>query len=96
MTLFSGFSLIKWVAGFAFWRGEKLGKLLFYAVLAVVAFGIYHKIFFQPRTYTNIKFVKPATVNYSTPAVCTPAEKEQEALFLGIKLWRLKLGVRVR
>ena len=42
--MFKGFSFLKFVNGFALWKGEALGKFLYFALIVAVSLGLYHKI----------------------------------------------------
>lgn len=57
-----GFSIIKFFSGFAFWKGDKLGKLLFYGILIAVAITIYHKAF-EPKQTTVIERIETQVIN---------------------------------
>ncbi len=48
------FSLFKFFAGFNIFNGEKLAKLVFYAILIAVGIGIYHKTFIAKTQTTKI------------------------------------------
>jgi len=38
------FSITKLFSGFAFWKGEKFGKLLFYGIIVAMGLAVYHQI----------------------------------------------------
>ncbi len=42
-------SLIKFFSGFNIFNGEKLAKLVFYAILIFIGIGIYTKTFIEPK-----------------------------------------------
>jgi len=93
-TLFSGFSWSKLLSGFAFWKGEKLGKLIFYTILFALAFGIYHKVFYQKTTVTQYRTIIQQADNVTMESP-KQVEKKDTAIFLGLKLWRLKAGIQL-
>lgn len=79
------FNLIRFFAGFNIFNGEKLGKLIFYAILIAIGLGIYHKTFIAPTQKTNI--IRPQNVIIQ--------QYKNKDLFLGIKIWKIKLGVGI-
>jgi len=78
------FSIIKLFSGFNIFNGAKLGKLVFYFVLIAIALGIYHKTFLMRTIRQDIK----------AETVIIQAQ-DKSALFLGIKLWKAKIGIIV-
>lgn len=88
------FSLTKLLGGFAFWQGPKIGKIIFYAVICIIALGVYHKIFFARSVVTNQKTIIQRADNVSVKTGSQDSGKEDN-IFLGVKLWRLKLGLRI-
>lgn len=88
-----GFSIAKFFGGFAFWKGEKLGKLLFYGIIAAfvasLALGIYHKIVAPTYLTENRNIItRPSAVNIDQRQIVQTEEK-----FIGVKVWFLKLGL---
>jgi hypothetical protein len=80
---------LKFLAGFNIFDGEKLGKLVFYAILICVAIGIYHKTFVMPtyKTVQQTHITQPGTVTIYQDG------KKPDDHFIGAKVWKLKLGV---
>ena len=91
------FNLTKFVGGFNIFSGPVQGKLIYYGVIfsivAAVSLGIYHKL--TQTTYAaNYKnqikaeqVVVDQKVIYPTP---------EDNLFLGIKIFGLKLGITIQ
>ena len=77
------FSLIKFLSGFAFWKGDKLGKLIFYGILITIGLTIYHKAF-EPKQITKIErqVVEKQVVNN--------CPDEMKIAGIQINLWKLK------
>lgn len=75
----------KFFSGFAFWRGSVIGKILY--------IGILYFCF----NFILIKFTQPTQKSEITNAeiVNIVEAKQSSAFFLGIKLWRVKLGATV-
>jgi len=87
------FDIKKFFSGFAFWKGDKLGKLLFYGVIAVfvatIALGLYHKIVGPTYSTDNKNTIDhPGNVTIDQRVITRTSEQ-----FIGVKLWFLKLGV---
>jgi len=85
--IFAGFSLVKLLSGFALWKGSVLGKLIFYAIIIAIGIGIYHKTFIAP-THTTI-ITKPEKV-------IVDGKCDKDFAFVGIKLWKIKLGATIK
>jgi len=85
------FSITKLLSGFAFWKGEVVGKIIYIAIIVTICLGVYHKIT-QTTISTENKNIltKPETVNIDQRQ--TFPEKE-DSFFLGVKLFGLKIGV---
>ena len=87
------FSLTKFIGGFAFWKGAVIGKLLYWGIIAAVVLGVYHKIT-QPTynydtSYRNV-IQGNTEVTIDQKQVIPTSE---EAVFLGVKLFGLKVGI---
>jgi len=80
------FSIIKFLSGFAFWKGDKLGKILFYGVLIVLALTIYHKAF-EPKQITKVERIETQIINQ--------CPKESGLFHVGINLFGLKLKLGI-
>ena len=78
--------LIKFFSGFAIWKGEVIGKLLYYTIIVSICLGVFWAIFLKPqfKTIQNAQTIQ----NITTP-------EQKDFMFLGIKFWKLKLGVSV-
>jgi hypothetical protein len=77
------FSLLKFFGGFNIFNGEKLAKLLFWAILIAAGIGVYHNAF-KPKTVT----INQAPVTYHTETIV----KDQPNI-ASLQLWRIRLGV---
>ena len=86
LPIFAGFNILKLFAGFNIFNGEKLGKLIFYAILIAIGIGVYHKTFIAPTQKTVIS--KPQTVIMN--------KCEKDFAFVGVQLWRIKLGMGIK
>lgn len=52
--IFAGFSLVKLLSGLAFWKGDKLGKLIFQvAIIALCLWVFYAKFIAKDAPVTN-------------------------------------------
>ena len=54
------FDIKKFLNGFAFWKGEQLGKIIFIAILITVGLAVYHQIT-RPTQSQKIVVQKGAT-----------------------------------
>ena len=92
--IFSGFSIVKWLAGFNLFNGEKLGKFLFslvlFAVLFFVAIGIYHRAFIMPTTSTKTTIQEVREIHNHYETINKPNNR-----FLGVQIGPLKLGAGI-
>lgn len=77
------FSILKFLSGFNIFNGEKLGKLVFYAIIFIIGIGIYHKTFIAKTQTTQIK----------TEKVIYYQECPQKDRFIGMKVWRFGIGI---
>jgi len=77
------FSIIKFFTGFNIFDGAKLGKLLFYTILIVIALTIYHKAF-EPKNITKVEKIEKQIIYEGCP----------DANVIGVKfnIWKLKLS----
>jgi len=75
--------LKKFVQGFALFNGEVMGKILYYGLLWLLFQGIYTKLT-APTTQQTIK----------AETVINQAENHKRA-FLGVKLWRVGMGIYI-
>lgn len=73
------FILKKFLSGFNIFSGEKLAKIIFYAILIAIGIGIYHNAF------------KPKTIYMAPVTQITYTESKEIAKF---KLWKI-LEVRL-
>lgn len=81
--------LAKFFGGFKFWGGavpfERLGKILFVAVICVgICFGFW-KVFIEKKIQ-NVTHYDNCTVTQNAPVVCP-----KEPVFELLKIWRLRL-----
>lgn len=84
LPILAGFSITKFLGGFALWKGEAFGKILFYAIIILVAITIYHKAF---KATTTI--VKPGQV-------IIQQQNCKDKVFLGVQLWSVKIGASIK
>lgn len=78
--------VLKFLSGFAFWKAEQFGKLLYYVIIVSACIGVYWAIFLKPSTTTHQ--TAQTIQNITTP-------EHKDFMFLGIKLWKIKLGASV-
>ena len=84
------FNIAKFFGGFAFWQGDKLGKILYVFVIVLVCLGVFWKLFLAP---TNID---KSSQRARTITNITQEQERKDDIFIGIKLWALKLGISVK
>lgn len=78
------FSVVKFFSGFNIFQGDKLAKLIFYAILIIVGIGIYHKVFVSKSNVTKIEKVEKQIIYQDCP------DKDN---FVGVKIWKFRLGL---
>lgn len=78
-------SFEKFFSGFALWRARAFGKFLYVAVIVALVIGAYHRLFLVSPVSTRIEKVD---------TLIQPPENKK-AVFLGIKFWRVGVGVYV-
>jgi hypothetical protein len=83
------FSIVKLLGGFAFWKGDKLGKLIYYLLIISACLFAFYKLFIAP---TN---VDQSSQQAETITNITQIEKAEDSVFIGIKVGGLKLGLRL-
>ena len=78
--------LAKFFSGFQIWRGEVIGKLLYYTIIVSVCLAVFWAIFLKPQ----FKTIQTAQTiqNITTP-------EHKDFMFFGIKVWKIKLGASV-
>jgi hypothetical protein len=82
------FNILKFLGGFNIFNGEKLGKLVFYAVLIIIALTIYHKAF-EPKQVTKIErqVIEKQVVNN--------CPNEEKVLGVRFNIWKLHLNLGI-
>lgn len=81
--------LIKFFSGFAIWKGQQFGKILFFSIISLaVVFGFW-KIFLEKKI-SNIQHTEITGSNV-TYQYQDCSDKIKEDAFSLIKLWRLRL-----
>lgn len=75
------FSLLKFISGFFPTSGERVGKLLYYAIIIVVALSIYHKVFMAKTEQTIIRDAKQVVIQ----------EAKKDTAFCILKMWHLRV-----
>ena len=78
--------LVKFLGGFAFWKADKLGKILFVSAIAVVCCLILWKAFLCKTTATTIG--KGSVVNYYYQDC---SDKVKDDTFTVLKIWKFRL-----
>ena len=82
-----GFSIAKLLGGYAIWQGEKLGKLIYNLSIIAVCLGIFWAIFIKPTHSTHQ--TAQTIQNITTPS-------KEDFSFVGVKLWKFKIGVTIQ
>ena len=64
------FSILKFLKGFAFWKGEILGKLIYYFIIASIAIGAFYVLFLRPthRDTQKADKIENTTINQAESA----------------------------
>ena len=64
------FSIAKFFSGFAFWKGEMLGKIIYYLVIVSVALGVFYVLFVRPthRETQKADLITNTTINQEEKA----------------------------
>jgi hypothetical protein len=65
------FDIGKLLRGFAFWKGEVLGKIIFVLVIAIVVCGVFYVLFIRPthRTTQKAETITNTTINQVEDAI---------------------------
>lgn len=82
-------TFLKFLSGFNIFSGEKLVKLVFYFILIAAGIGIYHKAFIEPTIKNTQKTVIQRVERYYQ----TQDGSARDNNFLGVKIWRFKIGL---
>jgi hypothetical protein len=83
------FSPLLFLGGFNIFNGEKLAKLIFYAVLIAIGIGIYHKTFIAP----TFKTIQTTRIQQARDVTVYNDGAQAREKFFGVKLWKLKAGL---
>jgi hypothetical protein len=83
--------LIRLFGGFAIWKDDRLGKVIYVGIIIVVALTIYTKAFVEPkyRTISQQRIEKVEKIEYHNETFI----QNKERFFMGLKLWSFKLGL---
>lgn len=88
--------MIAWVirlfGGFAIWKDQQLGKVIYVLIIIVLALTVYTKTFIEPK-YKNIsqqKIERVEKIEYHNETIIQGAK---ERVFIGAKIGPLKLGI---
>jgi hypothetical protein len=65
------FDIGKLIRGFAIWKGEVLGKVIFVVIIVIVALGVFYVLFIRPthRTTQKAETITNTTINQVEDAV---------------------------
>ena len=77
------FSITKLLSGFAFWKGEVFGKILYYVAIVSVCLGVFYVLFIKQ---TNKTTQKAETITNTT------INQEKTALELQLIPPRIQIG----
>ena len=72
---------VKFFSGFSFWTGKFWGKIIYFAIIFLVFMTVYTKLTASTTTQTI------------TGSNVTIEAEPRRVFFLGIKIWRVRLGV---
>ena len=78
------FNILKFLGGFNIFNGEKLGKLVFYAVLIIVGLTIYHKAFESK----NVTRIERQIIEKQIISNCP----KDDSVGFRFNIWKLHLG----
>lgn len=81
------FNVVKFVGGLIPMDGEKIGKWLYTAIIALAVCFCFSKIM-RPNVVTK------TVIEHAGTVVQQSAEK-QDTVFVGVKLFGLKIGLRI-
>ena len=76
---------VKFFSGFAIWKGQQFGKILFYAIISIALIFGFWKIFLEKKV-SNLEKYYNCNITQIHPVECP-----KEPAFTLIKLWRLRL-----
>lgn len=85
MALWNWFKYL--IKGFIPADGKRVGKIIWLSVWIILALTVYHKIFFQKQTVTQIERIETQVIN--------ECPKEHDIAGLKLNLWKfyIKLGL---
>jgi len=65
-----GFSITKFLSGFAFWKGEVFGKIIYYVAIVSVCLGVFYVLFIKQTNKTTQKadLITNTTINQEEKA----------------------------
>jgi len=72
---------LKFFSGFSFWTGQFWGKMIYFAIIFLVFMTVYTKL------------TAATTVQTITSENVTIEAESKRVFFLGVKLWRVRLGI---
>jgi len=78
------FSLAKFFGGFAFWKGEVIGKILYYLIIIATCLFVFYKLFVAPTHNTN-----------QTADTITNITTEADGAFIGLCIGKWKIGLTI-
>ena len=78
-----GFDIVKFFSGFAFWKGQVIGKILYYLIIVIVALFVFWKLFVAPTNKTTQKAENITNITQT---------KSESALELQIIPPKVKIG----
>jgi cell division protein FtsL len=80
---------IKFFSGFAIWKGQQLGKILWVAIISAIIMFSFYKVFLQKQMITKTEYRDSNITNVYNYMDCS--NKTKDDTFSLIKLWRLRL-----
>jgi hypothetical protein len=88
--------IIKFLSGFAFWKADKIGKILYISIISISILFAFWKIFLQKQIVNQSKteVKEGGVVNNYNYQDCK--NSKDSLAFLGVKFWRIGIGLTVK
>lgn len=85
------FSILTFLKGFAFWKGEKFGKLLYQVIIVAACLFVFWALFVKRTAVTIDKSNQQAQTIQNIEL----KEKQETGVFLGLRISGVKIGVQI-
>jgi hypothetical protein len=77
--------VVKFFSGFAIWKGQQLGKVLWVAVISLLVIFGFWKVFLEKKI-SKVERYYNCNVTQNAPVICP-----KEPTFELLKIWKLRL-----